>query len=524
MIRRIESPCFDAYAGVPLAPLKLRVVIVITTSGGKFSTDEPSSPPPHTLKSGQNVNSILRAVAPAPLYMHAIFDLPLPSPIVQTDRQNERSEASFGPDLFQMLNAPVLLHSQNVDPPQDSECEHAGYGTAPSFGLFDSERNRWTVHGYLSAESKGGTRPMPTGTGTVDDLPAGNHPHPLIHTPPHDHCVARYRAERAAYPGLSFLSHPVTDLSLHHAMNQSLGYSQSDEKVATSGELPFVHHASAAPTMGFVSTLPFGSHTSSRFDGRIEDPDGTRRCDRASGEALESDVSWSTPSKPVILAPKELYLSDHSSGENAQTPTDLSTPCSFCVETTMDTTVTDILHDSATGTTSGCIDDYAGMDLVSGQSMGSNLPSSSLSDSTPLSHEPRAFQHSAHVGGENLAVLLKPLAAENPHEDGNIYRVHTATCGWIKPNGLACNERIDYHCEDHFATAHNIKNLSSGAKIVCCWCPPSAQNKVRRKGFIRHIREAHMRCRRSKKKGGTRTLHKKKRLTPNILFSCGRIG
>ncbi|KAI5994216.1 hypothetical protein EDC04DRAFT_2804966 [Pisolithus marmoratus] len=408
--------------------------------------------PPYIFKKGKT----LRAVTPFPLHMRVISDLPSPSLAVQTDSQNERPESSFVPDLFQMLNTQVLLRSQNVDPPQDSECEHAGYGTAPTRGTDG-------LHGYLSAESKGGTRPTPIGTGTVDDLPVGNHHHPLR-------------------------------------------YSQIDEKVATSGELPFVHHASAAPTMGFVSTLSFGSHTSSRFDGRIEDPDGTRT-------ALESEVSWSTPSKPVILAPKELYLSDHAGGENAQTPTDLSTPCSFCVETTMDTTVTDILHDSATGSTSGCIDDYAGMDLVSGQSMGSNLPSSSLSDSTPLS-----------LQAATLQCLPKLLAAENPHEDGNIYRVHTATCGWIKPNGLACNERIDYHCEDHFATAHNIKNLSSGAKIVCCWCPPSAQNKVRRKGFIRHIREAHMRCRRSKKKGGPRTLHKKKRLTPNILFSCGRIG
>ncbi|KAI6046885.1 hypothetical protein EDC04DRAFT_2624781 [Pisolithus marmoratus] len=130
-------------------------------------------------------------------------------------------------------------------------------------------------------------------------------------------------------------------------MRHSLGYSQGDQNISVSGELPFVHYASAAPAMGLVSTPPFPGHASFQSDDCAEDHYGTSSNDQASVQAIESEVSWPALSNSVILAPQELYLSRHSGDDNVQVFTDPSAFHNFCAET-MNTTT---FHNSATGMT-----------------------------------------------------------------------------------------------------------------------------------------------------------------------------
>ncbi|KAI5994230.1 hypothetical protein EDC04DRAFT_1242522 [Pisolithus marmoratus] len=453
----------------------------------------PSSLPPHILKRGQNVDSIIRAVAHSPLHMWAIPSLSSPSP----------PKPSCVPDLLSM-SAP--LHSQKMNRLQDSGCQRVGYGAAPSFGPFDDEKPDWTMDGFSSALPEARERSTPTSTGMADDVLFRNN-HPLNYAPPNDHWGACYRASNhSAHPNLSFSLPLDTDLSLHHIMRHSLGYSQGDENIATSKELSIIHHASAAPAKGLISTFPCCGHAPFQFHGQSEDHDGMSWRDRIPGKAVESEVSWSAPSNLVLPAPPKLYPSDYSGGENAQTSTDMPTFRSFCIGTAMNTTAEHILHDAATGMTSGFEDD---LDPVSNQSIGSTLPSSSPSDAVQLPHQLYTLEHLPHTGSEELATLPGPRAADYPHEDMMIYRDRTA-CGWIEPNGAPCNKPIGYHCQGHFATAHGVKDISSGVKVRCRWCPLSAQKEVGRKGFIRHLREVHMKYLRPKTRG-LRTLEKKRK-------------
>ncbi|KAI6139219.1 hypothetical protein BKA82DRAFT_1007480 [Pisolithus tinctorius] len=391
-----------------------------------------------------------------------------------------------------MSGASAPLRFRKVDPPQDAESEQAGYGAALSFGPLDDDKPERTMsRNSCSAASKARKPSTTTWTGTVDDIPVRNNCHPFIHTPPHDYRAACYRASNhAAYSDILFLSPPVTSQSSHHTRRHSLGYSQG---VQTFGELPFAHHASAGPAIGLVSTFPLRGHASLQFNGQAENHEGTSWSDRASGQTIDSQLSWSSSSNPVM------------GSENIRRSKDLSIIRSFCVEATMNTTAAHVFHDSAIGMTSGGIDDYGGIHPVSDPSIDSNLPSLSISDGAPSPDEPHTFKGLYDARGGSSAKPPGPaLAADHPYErTTNVHQLRdrTIACGWINPDGMVCNKPIDYHCEGHFATAHGITKLPSVVKIECRWCTASARKEVKRKGFIRHVREAHMKYQRTEKRG-----------------------
>ncbi|KAF8552545.1 hypothetical protein OG21DRAFT_1511345 [Imleria badia] len=55
----------------------------------------------------------------------------------------------------------------------------------------------------------------------------------------------------------------------------------------------------------------------------------------------------------------------------------------------------------------------------------------------------------------------------------------------------ACGAEIT--CESipsHFANAHHIKNLQEDDQIPCCW--EGCQKRIKRKFFVRHVRERHL--------------------------------
>ncbi|KAG6330005.1 hypothetical protein ID866_9083, partial [Astraeus odoratus] len=68
---------------------------------------------------------------------------------------------------------------------------------------------------------------------------------------------------------------------------------------------------------------------------------------------------------------------------------------------------------------------------------------------------------------------------------------HTAQCQYPGLNNGLCGENIS--CDTapaHFATRHNIKNLSRDTNVICDWY--NCGKSVVRHNFIRHIREAHL--------------------------------
>lgn len=163
--------------------------------------------------------------------------------------------------------------------------------------------------------------------GTVDDVPARSNCHPLIHTPPHDYWATCYSApNQVAYPDILF---------------------SSPRGVQTFGELPFVHHASAGPAIGLLSTLPLRGRALFQFNGQVESHEGTSWSDFASGQTTDSELSWSSSSNPV------------AGNGNIQRSKDLSILRSFCAEATMNTTAAHLFYNSVTGMTSGSIDDAA---------------------------------------------------------------------------------------------------------------------------------------------------------------------
>lgn len=244
--------------------------------------------------------------------------------------------------------------------------------------------------------------------------------------------------------------------------------------------------------MDLVSTLPLRGQASFQFNGQAENHEGTSWSDRASGQTIDSELSWSSSSNPVM------------GSENIRRSKDLSIIRSFCVEATMNTTAADVFHDSATGLTSGSIDDYGGMDPVSDPSIDSNLPPPSISDVARSPYEPHTFEGLSDAGGRSSAKPPGPAqAADHPYEKTtNVHQLRdrAIACGWINPDGMVCNKLIDYHCEGHFAIAHGITKLPSVAKVGCRWCPVGARKEVKRKSFIRHVREAHMKYQRPEKK------------------------
>ncbi|KAI6020676.1 hypothetical protein BKA83DRAFT_512379 [Pisolithus microcarpus] len=73
-------------------------------------------------------------------------------------------------------------------------------------------------------------------------------------------------------------------------------------------------------------------------------------------------------------------------------------------------------------------------------------------------------------------------------------------CGWRVDEGRQCGIPINYDdCAGHFAAFHHIKDMAWNVKVICCWCPPEPPKEIRRKNLLRHLREAHLCYRRSKK-------------------------
>lgn len=253
-----------------------------------------------------------------------------------------------------MSNTSAPLHSQKVDPPQDTGFEYTWYGVAPSFGSFDHEKHEWTMDDCSSTVLEARKRSTPTCAGTVDDAPIRKNYHALMHTALHDHRGAHYRvSNHPAYSDLSS-SLPI-DLPSPYTTGDLLGYLQGDENVPTFDGLLFAHHTSTTPAVDLVSRHPFQGHDSIKFDDRSEDYDRTNWGDRSSEQAIGLEVSWPALSSPVVPALRGLDLSDYSAGENIRTSTDLAIFCTFCVETTVDATAAHIFHNSAVGMNPGVV-------------------------------------------------------------------------------------------------------------------------------------------------------------------------
>lgn len=109
--------------------------------------------------------------------------------------------------------------------------------------------------------------------------------------------------------------------------------------------------------------------------------------------------------------------------------------------------------------------------------------SSLLSEAALSPHKPHAFERLPHTGGGNLAIAPGPLAEENP--DGGVtegYQGHGHTIAIVK---------VILPLRTASRTCHQM--LQSTAVV-------GALKEVKRKRFIRHRREVHMKCQRTKTK------------------------
>ncbi|KAI6002664.1 hypothetical protein F5J12DRAFT_209309 [Pisolithus orientalis] len=90
---------------------------------------------------------------------------------------------------------------------------------------------------------------------------------------------------------------------------------------------------------------------------------------------------------------------------------------------------------------------------------------------------------------------IKPSAVR-PLTDRNV----PTRCGWQNEDGRPCGAPVTYNnCAEHFAAVHEIKNIAAKVEVLCRWCALSTEKKVTRKNILRHLREAHLCCPRSRK-------------------------
>lgn len=82
-------------------------------------------------------------------------------------------------------------------------------------------------------------------------------------------------------------------------------------------------------------------------------------------------------------------------------------------------------------------------------------------------------------------------AEQSAHND----RMFSKQCGWKDSDGSICNTAISYDCQDHFANAHGIIQLSRHSTVSCRWCEP--KKRMKRGCILRHVREVHLRVSRS---------------------------
>lgn len=292
-----------------------------------------------------------------------------------------------------------------------------------------------------------------------------------------------------------------------------MGYSRGNENIPECEVPLFAYHASAGPTMGPISTPLFCDHTSLQFDSWAEDREGATWSGSALGPVIESGIPRWAPTNPIIPATGELFPSDYLGSENIQTCTEPSIFFGSCVGITTNTTATGIIHDPAMNMTSGRVDDYGRVKATAQSYRHLN------SDISASLCELHTFERLPHAGGRNCTMPSGPQTADRPYEKTTGVRQARIACGWIKPDGMVCNKPIGYHCESHFATAHGITNMSSEARVRCRWCPLGAQKEMNRKGFIRHVREVHMKYQRSKNKRLAHLLKRQEQFSPSPVIT-----
>ncbi|KAI6159376.1 hypothetical protein EDD17DRAFT_901312 [Pisolithus thermaeus] len=68
-------------------------------------------------------------------------------------------------------------------------------------------------------------------------------------------------------------------------------------------------------------------------------------------------------------------------------------------------------------------------------------------------------------------------------------------CEWKNGDGDVCGKPVGWECQHHLASAHGIRKIPADAILICGVCG----EKRKRKFFVRHFREKHLRFRRRKR-------------------------
>lgn len=157
----------------------------------------------------------------------------------------------------------------------------------------------------------------------------------------------------------------------------------------------------------------------------------------------------------------------------------------------------------------GCVHNHektCNEDGASGWDVYSAVPLSSPLNMARELHPPASDHY--HNGG-NLSMPLGSLMANSSAavSSNSLFTTrpfcdHIAreSCGWKGDDGTVCGSVVTSHdLPNHFAAIHGIKNMASGIKVECRWCPPSPRKQVKRESMMRHLREVHLKRPRPKK-------------------------
>lgn len=172
---------------------------------------------------------------------------------------------------------------------------------------------------------------------------------------------------------------------------------------------------------------------------------------------------------------------------------------------------THTLDDDTTEMTSSGVDNYRNFDESkwnSWQAVSVHVPSLPPKRSPSLPRELHLHDHLSSVEDRNLSGPLRHARGcavaqqQTPRGmrkarvvcDRNVHK----PCGWQDGEARKCGIPITYYCADHFAAFHGLENMARDVEIVCRWCLPMEQKKIRRQNMLRHLREVHLCYPRSK--------------------------
>ncbi|KAI6046913.1 hypothetical protein EDC04DRAFT_945476 [Pisolithus marmoratus] len=475
---------------------------------------------------------------PLPLvaYLHGTGRVDLPSYNVA-----ENGTLSAVPPSFDRVLTAVPRHQ---DTAWSSQYDQANYPASTSSAIYAAEDGYSTLnHPYYSYNG--------AYTATYRPIQLPHHPIPIPITQAHTSFLSD-SADMLLVDAIP--PHYAQDMS-PRSVQYSSGYTRDNGNALTFGEPTFVHRAPTGATGGLAST-PVPRSYIAPLRGWANDHERTNGHDNTSGPYLNVS-SWLAPPNLVMPPLQGLCPSGHMDSESVPTPLEwTASPPSFTSEPfphpNKPTEITPGMPHNLLYTLPAPSQANSHAEVITLHAPPRMVPPPNPPPPSPSEMYPH--NSSSYNGNGSLSIPSVPLVADHPPTEFEIdpleairdrgrarslYRTKTkkspaselistrcagyiaknqsrsrvrpsavhrlcdrkvrARCGWINEDGSPCGAPITYaNCADHFAIVHGIKDKAADVKVHCRWCTSPVEKKIKRKNILRHLREVHLRCSRSK--------------------------